>query len=108
MKQSKATPWESPASPVARTPSLHCCGPDSVPGQGTKIPRAVQCGQGGKRRGEKKKNTLLSLMPSFVSPLPLPSSSHQNSQNADWLATISKLPLAPSPSADCSSQAQLH
>ena len=95
---------EFPGSPVVRTPSSHCCGPDSVPGQGTKIPRAVQCGQGKKRR--RKKNTLLSLMLSFVAPLPLPSPSYQNSQNDDWLATISKLPLAPPPSVDCYSQAQ--
>lgn len=58
------------------------------------------------KRRRKKKITLLSLMLSFVAPLPLPSPSYQNSQNDDWLATISKLPLAPPPSVDCYSQAQ--
>ena len=32
---------EFPGGPVVRTPGFHCCGPGSVPGQGTKIPKAT-------------------------------------------------------------------
>ena len=36
---------EFPGSPVVRTLRFHCCGLGSIPGQGTKIPQAVQCSQ---------------------------------------------------------------
>ena len=36
---------EFPGFPVVRTMCFHCQGPSSVPGQGTKIPQAVQYSQ---------------------------------------------------------------
>ena len=32
-------------SPVVRTQLFHCLGQDSIPGRGTKILQALQCGQ---------------------------------------------------------------
>ena len=46
---------EFPGGPVVKTQRFHCHSPDSIPGRGTKIPQAVQCGQ-------KKKNPNLSLL----------------------------------------------
>ena len=43
----KITLWEFPGGAVIRTQRFHCCGPGSVPGWGTKIPQALQCGPGG-------------------------------------------------------------
>ena len=37
--------WEFPGSPVVRTRHFHCLGWSSVPGQGTKIPQAIQHSQ---------------------------------------------------------------
>ena len=37
--------WEFSGSPVVRTPLFHCRGPGSILGQGTKILKAMQCGQ---------------------------------------------------------------
>ena len=37
--------WEFPDAPVIRTLDCHCCGLGLIPGQGTKIPQAVQQGQ---------------------------------------------------------------
>ena len=34
-----------PGSPVVRTGHVHCCSSGSLPGQGTKIPQAMQYGQ---------------------------------------------------------------
>ena len=42
--------WEFPGGPVVKTQYLHCCDPGSIPGQGTKIPKTVQCSK------KKKKN----------------------------------------------------
>ena len=42
-----------PGSPVVKTPHLHCRGHSSIPGQGTKIPRAAWHGQ----KKKKKKGT---------------------------------------------------
>ena len=36
---------EFPGGPVVRTWCSHCWGPGSIPGLGTKIPQASQCGQ---------------------------------------------------------------
>ena len=36
---------EFPGGPVVRTPGFPCCGPGSVPGQGTKIPKVTWCVQ---------------------------------------------------------------
>ena len=36
---------EFPGSPVVGTWSFHCPGPGSIPGQGTNILQAVQCGR---------------------------------------------------------------
>ena len=33
---------EFPSGPVVRTQCFHCCGPGSIPGQGTQIPQAMQ------------------------------------------------------------------
>ena len=41
---------EFPGGPVVRTRSFHCWGPGSIPGQGTKIPQAAQCGQEKKKK----------------------------------------------------------
>ena len=38
-------PWEFPDSPVARTLCMRAKGLDSIPGWGTKILEAMQCGQ---------------------------------------------------------------
>ena len=38
-------PWEFPGSPVARTLCMRAKGLRSIPGWGTKIPEAMQCGQ---------------------------------------------------------------
>ena len=37
--------WEFPGGLVVRSLRFQCCGPGSVPGQGTKIPEAAQHGQ---------------------------------------------------------------
>lgn len=37
--------WEFPGSRRVRTQHFHCCGPDSIPGQGIKTPQDVQCCQ---------------------------------------------------------------
>ena len=36
---------EFPGSPVVRTWCFHCGGPGSIPGEGTKILQATQCGK---------------------------------------------------------------
>ena len=36
---------EFPGGPLVRTQRLQFCGPGSIPGQGTKILQAAQCGQ---------------------------------------------------------------
>ena len=36
---------EFPGSPVVRIWCFHCCGLGSIPGQGTKISKAMQCSQ---------------------------------------------------------------
>ena len=38
------TVWEFPGDPMVRTQRFHCCGPGSIPGQGTKILQASQHG----------------------------------------------------------------
>ena len=48
--------WELPGGPVVRTRRFHFRGPGSVPGWGTKIPQAAQCGQ------KKKKVEALSMI----------------------------------------------
>ena len=40
----KDLPRNSPDGPVVRTRCFHCRGPSSIPGRGTKIPQATQCG----------------------------------------------------------------
>ena len=37
--------WEFSGGPVARTQPFHCRGLSSIPGWGTEIPQAAQCGQ---------------------------------------------------------------
>ena len=37
--------WELPGDPVVKTQHLHCRGPGSIPGGGTKIPQAAWYGQ---------------------------------------------------------------
>ena len=37
--------WEFPGGLVVRIPSFHCCGPGSIPGEGTEISQAVRRGQ---------------------------------------------------------------
>ena len=47
---------EFPVGPVVKTRCFHCCGPDSIPGRGTKIPQAMGrqgWGLGGGRRAER-------------------------------------------------------
>ena len=44
-------PGDFPGGPVVKTPSLHCKGHRFIPGQGTKIPYATQCGRKKKRFG---------------------------------------------------------
>ena len=41
----KAMVREFPGGIVVRTQPFHCCGPGSIPGQGTEIPQAMQCSQ---------------------------------------------------------------
>ena len=43
--QLRFTCGEFPGSPVVRTQRVHCWGPGSIPGQGTKIPQAAWHGQ---------------------------------------------------------------
>ena len=43
-KETKAS-WGFPGGPVVRTQHFHCQGPGSIPGWGTKIRQAMQCGQ---------------------------------------------------------------
>ena len=38
-------PWEFPGGLVVRIWHFHCYGPGSIPGQGTEIPQAMQCGK---------------------------------------------------------------
>ena len=45
IKTFKSSCGEFPGSPVVRTPCFHCWGLDSVPDQGTEIPRATRCGK---------------------------------------------------------------
>ena len=52
---------EFPGGPVVRTPSFHCCGPGSVPGQGTKILKATWCGQKKNYAQTSEKNKLDSV-----------------------------------------------
>ena len=40
---------EFPGSPAVRTRRFHCGGLGSIPGRGTKILQAVQCGQKNKK-----------------------------------------------------------
>ena len=44
-----------PGSPVVRIGHFHCCGPGSIPDQGTKIPQGVHCGQKKKKNLVKRK-----------------------------------------------------
>ena len=41
MKIKKEALGEFPDGTVVRTQSFHCCGPSSMPGWGTKIPKAM-------------------------------------------------------------------
>ena len=43
-------------SPVVRTQCFYCCGPSSIPGQGTKILRATLCAKK-KKKGKKKRES---------------------------------------------------
>ena len=52
-KKKKHSAREFPGGPVVRTPCFHCGGVGSIPGQGTKIPQAVQCGQKTKTNKQK-------------------------------------------------------
>ena len=47
---------EFPGGPVVRTQCFHCRGPGSIPGQGTKIPKAVLQGQKNKNKNKTKQN----------------------------------------------------
>ena len=49
-------PREFPGGPVVRTSQSHCHGMGSSPGQGTKIPQAMWCGQKEKEKKERKKH----------------------------------------------------
>ena len=42
---------------MVRTQCFHCGGPGSIPGQGTKIPQAVGCGQKQKTKQTSKQKT---------------------------------------------------
>ena len=53
---------EFPGCPVVRTWCFHCCGPGSIPGRGTKIPQATQCGQKKKKKDHAKDNNSLYLI----------------------------------------------
>ena len=48
---------EFPGDPVIRTPCVHCPGPGSIPGLGTKILQVMQYGQ----KNKKKKTRLSDL-----------------------------------------------
>ena len=41
---------------MVRIPGFHCCGPGSIPGQGTEIPQAMEHSQ--KKQTNKKKTTV--------------------------------------------------
>ena len=51
----KKTHWKFPGGLVIRIQRFHCCGPGSIPGQGTEISQTSGSGQKGKK---KKKDTL--------------------------------------------------
>lgn len=42
-----------PGGPVARIPGFYCCGPHSIPGEGTETLQATWCDQKKKTRSEK-------------------------------------------------------
>ena len=44
-----------PGGPMIRTWCFHCCGPGSIPGQGTKILQAAQSGQNKQKTKQKQK-----------------------------------------------------
>ena len=53
MKQSQL--WEFPGGPLVRAHHFHCLGPVSIPGRGTKIPKATRRGGKKKRQTKEKK-----------------------------------------------------
>ena len=55
----KRRSWEFPGGLVVRIPGSHCRGPDSIPGQGTEIPRAS--------RHSKKKEKAVIILPHSMS-----------------------------------------
>ena len=50
--------WDFPGGPVVKNQCFHCRGTGSIPGQGTKVPQAVQCSQ-----KKKKKKVQFCLFP---------------------------------------------
>ena len=62
--------WDFPGSPVLRTPRFHCGTRDSIPGQGTKIPQAVQSGQNKQTKKTWSLNLTLVSKPTFFPRIP--------------------------------------
>ena len=58
--------WEFPGGLVVRIPYFHCCGPNSVPGQGADILQSTRRDQKKKKRKKENSNTY-GLFPSDYS-----------------------------------------
>ena len=72
---------EFPDGPVVRNPSFHAKGPGSIPGQGTKIPKALRHSQGENGEGEEKAQ-------GFLWPVRSSCSSRPSTQSASHWAHV--------------------